>query len=628
MKDEELKTEGIGLKKKFSYFEELQRMNITGIRRKEIKLYRIVTDWIKGEHTEKQIVLMLSLMVGLCTGLTAFALKFLIEEIKHLLTSGFEAEDTNLLYLVFPAIGIFLTMLFVTYIVRGDISHGVTKILYAMSRGRSRIKSHNRWSSIIASAITIGFGGSVGAEAPIVLTGAAWGSDFGKRFHLPPKTLMLLVGCGAAGAVSGIFKAPIAGLVFVLEVLMLDLSFSSLLPLLVTSITSACVSYAFYGTAPQFDFNLSKTFSIDIIPGCLLLGVACGLVSLYFTRAMNWFEKVFGVLKKKRYKFLLGAVVLGLLIYFFPAMYGEGYDVINQLINNASAKEIMHNTLFYENDSNLLIYLGLVLIFKVFATTATNGGGGCGGTFAPSLFLGCIAGFIFANLWDLGFGLADSSTFYLSPKNCGLYGMAGLMSGVMHAPLTGIFLIAELTGGYDLFVPLMIVSVVSYLTINIFEPHSIYAMRLARRGQLITHNKDNAILTLLNLESLIETDYKTVMADMPLSKFVVTISKSHRNIFPVINKNGKFTGVVSLDSVRLYMFRPELYHQYTVGSFMKEPPAILTVNDSLKVAAKKFEDTGAWNLPVVDNNNIYIGFISRSGLFTSYRETLIKFSQE
>ena len=603
-------------------------MNLTGIRRQEIKLINFLTEWLKGDHTERQIVLMISLMVGVCTGLTAFVLKWLIEEVKTLLISGLAVENMNLLYLVFPAVGILLSLLFVNYIVRGDISHGVTKILYAMSRGRSRIKSHNRWSSVIASAITIGMGGSVGAEAPIVLTGAAWGSDLGKRFHLPPKTLMLLVGCGAAGAVSGVFKAPIAGLVFVLEVLMLDLSFSSLLPLLVTSITSVCVSYAFYGTEPLFDFSLNKAFSIDIIPGCIVLGIACGLVSLYFTRAMNWFEGIFARIQKKRYKFRLGAVVLGVLIYFFPVMYGEGYDVINQLINEAPEKEIMHNTIFYGNESNLLIYLGLVLLLKVFATTATNGGGGCGGVFAPSLFLGCIAGFIFANLWDMGFGLTMGDSCYVSPKNCGLYGMAGLMSGVMHAPLTGIFLIAELTGGYDLFVPLMIVSAVSYLTINLFEPHSIYAMRLARKGQLLTHDKDNAILTVLNLESLIERDYQPITVDMPFNKFVSTIAKSHRNIFPVVASSGKLLGVVSLDSVRLYIFRPELYRQYTAGQFMKDPPAVLLVNDSPKVAIEKFKETKAWNLPVVDEEHHYLGFVSRSGLFTSYRETLIKFSQE
>ena len=358
------------------------------------------------------------------------------------------------------------------------------------------------------------------------------------------------------------------------------------------------------------------------------MGVACGLVSLYFTRTMNWLEGIFGRIKRKRHKFLLGAIVLGVLIYFFPAMYGEGYDVINQLINNVPAKEIMHNTLFYGKDSNLLIYLGLVLIFKVFATTATNGGGGCGGVFAPSLFLGCIAGFLFAHLWDWGFRLDVGSTCYVSPKNCGLYGMAGLMSGVMHAPLTGIFLIAELTGGYDLFVPLMIVSVISYLTINLFEPHSIYAMRLARRGQLITHNKDSAILTLLSLESLIEKNFKTVTPDMPLRQFIVTISQSHRNLFPVVDANGRLLGVVPLDAVRLYMFRPELYHQYKVSNFMVEPPAVLMVNDPLSVVTQKFEETKTWNLPVVDENRQYIGFISRSGLFNSYRETLIKFSEE
>ncbi len=603
-------------------------MNTIGIRRKGIKFNNAVTGWIKGDHTERQIVLMISLMVGVCTGVTAFVLKFLIEEIKELLTKGFEIGETNWLYMVYPAVGILLSMLFVKHIVRGDISHGVTKILYAISRGRSRIKSHNRWSSIIASAITIGFGGSVGAEAPIVLTGAAWGSDFGKRFHLPSKTLMLLVGCGAAGAVSGVFKAPIAGLVFVLEVLMLDLSFSSLLPLLVTSITSVCMSYAFYGTDPMFDFKLSKAFSIDIIPGCILLGVFCGLVSLYFTRAMNWFEGIFVKLKNKWLKFVVGAVVLGVLIYFFPAMYGEGYDVINQLINNASASEVMHNTLFYGNESNLIIYLGLVLLFKVYATTATNGGGGCGGTFAPSLFLGCISGVIFAKLWDSILGLSLGNGGFLSSENCGLYGMAGLMSGVMHAPLTGIFLIAELTGGYALFVPLMIVSVISYLTINIFEPHSIYAMRLARRGQLITHNKDQAILTLLSLEAMIERNYRPVTADMDLGKLAVAISKSKRNIFPVLDQAGRLVGIVSLDAVRNVMFRHELYRRYTVSTFMEEPSAVLSTSDTLSVATKKFDETGAWNLPVVDEDEKYIGFISRSGLFNSYRRTLVDFSAE
>ncbi len=599
-----------------------------GFRKKEIRLFNSTTEWIKGGHTQQQIVLMISVMVGVCTALTAFVLKWIIQEIQHLLTSSFQEQQANWLFLLYPAIGILLTMLFVKYIVRGDISHGVTKILYAMSRGRSRIKSHNRWSSVIASAITIGFGGSVGAEAPIVLTGSAWGSEFGKRFHLPQNTMMLLVGCGAAGAIAGIFKAPIAGVMFVIEVLMLELNMASLLPLLTTSITSVCVSYALYGTSPQFDFTLSKAFTIDVIPACIVLGILCGIISLYFTRSMNLFEGVFHRLPNRFYRYILGASVLSTLIFFFPAMYGEGYEVINQLLNDASAQEITRQSLFYGDQSRMLLYLGLVVLFKSFATSATNGGGGCGGTFAPSLFLGCITGFVFAHLWDITLGLELGTSGFASAKNCALCGMAGLMSGVMHAPMTGIFLIAELTGGYALFVPLMIVSVVSFLFTNMFEPHSIYAMRLARKGDLITHDKDKAILTILSLESLIERDYKTLSPEMDLSRIIGVIAKSHRNIFPVVDHTGFFLGVVSLDSVRAVMFRTELYHNYTVRSFMKDPPAMLNINDALNTVTKKFEDTDAWNLPIVDNDNHYVGFISRAGLFNAYRQTLKEYSQE
>lgn len=596
--------------------------------RREANLLNSITEWIKGDHTNRQIVLMLSLVVGLCSGLAAFVLKYLIDEIRHLLTNQFNLSETNGWYMIYPAIGILITALFVKYVVKDDISHGVTKILYAISRKRARIRPHNRWSSIIASSITIGFGGSVGAEAPIVLTGSAFGSDLGKRFHLPPNMLMLLVGCGAAGAVAAIFKAPIAGVMFVLEVLMLDLNMASLLPLLVACLTSVCVSYALNGTDSMFEFQLEKSFTIDIIPPCIVLGIACGLISLYFTRTMNWFEGIFGKLKFQWKKFLVGAIVLGVLIYFFPAMYGEGYDVISQLINNASPQDIMHNTLFLSDGNNLMIYLGLVLFLKVFASTATNGGGGCGGVFAPTLFLGCILGFLFAGIWDSILGLDLGQSGFVSTKNSGLYGMAGLMSGVMHAPLTGIFLIAELTGGYDLFVPLMIVSVVSYLTINTFEPHSIYAMRLARKGELITHDKDKAILTIINLESQIEKDYKVVNPDMDLGQMVSVITNAHRNIFPVVNSHGQFLGVVTLDSVRKYIFRPELYHKYTVASFMKDPPALLNTHDTLKAATEKFDETKAWNLPVVDEEKKFIGFVSRSGLFNSYREVLVTFTAE
>jgi len=599
------------------------------IRRKKVIFYNRITNWLKGDRPTRHVVLVLSLVVGVCTGLAAFVLKFLVEEIKTIFVGGIDANDMKWLFLVLPAVGILLTSIFVRRVVRDDISHGVTKILYAISRKRARIKSHNRWSSIVASAITIGFGGSVGAEAPIVLTGSAFGSYFGKRFHLPPKTIMLLVGCGAAGAVAGIFKAPIAGLMFVIEVLMLDLNMASLLPLLITSITSVCVSYALYGTQSMFNFTVEKSFTIDIVPVCILLGVACGLVSLYFTRTMNWFERLFVWLRRPWRRFLLGAGVLGILIYFFPALYGEGYDVIGQLLGNVSPDDILGNTFFSGGGMQMLIlYLTLVLFAKVFASTATNGGGGCGGVFAPSLFVGALSGFVFATIWNQSLSLHMGLAGYVLPANCVLYGMAGVMSGVMHAPLTGIFLIAELTGGYQLLVPLMIVAAVSYLTIIVFEPHSIYAMRLARRGELLTHNKDAAILTVLHLGSLLEKNFVRVNNNWDLEKIVLAIEKSRRNIFPVVDDDGKLIGIMYLDSVRKYMFRSELYHQYTVANFMQDPPAILTTADTLKVAAEKFDETQAWNLPVVDESGRFIGFISRSGLFNSYRRTLLNFTAE
>ena len=601
----------------------------TNMRRKEIGiLQKIGNLFIGRDGSQGRLVIALSLVVGLFTGLAAFVLKFLVEEIEDLLTEGFDATQMNWLYLVYPAVGILLTSLFIRHVVRDDISHGVTKILYAISRKRARIRPHNRWSSVLASSITIGFGGSVGAEAPIVLTGSAIGSDLGKRFHLPPQTLMLLVGCGAAGAVAGIFKAPIAGLMFVIEVLMLDLTMRSLLPLLTTSITSVCVSYALYGTDSMFSFNMDKPFTIDIIPACILLGVFCGFLSLYFTRSMNWFERIFARLQSPWTKFALGAVVLGVLIYFLPALYGEGYSVISQLINDTDPSVIMHNTLFYGDNSNLVIYLSIVLLAKVFASAATNGGGGCGGVFAPSLFVGGLGGFVFCVLWDAFFGMDSGTSGFILPKNCVLFGMAGLMSGVMHAPLTGIFLIAELTGGYELLVPLMIVSAISYMTINIFEPHSIYAMRLARKGELITHDKDSAILTLLSMTSLIETNYLPVRPEWDLEKIIIAIENSRRNIFPVVNQANKLVGVMTLDSVRNVMFRPELYHQYKVSSFMKDPPSVLYMTDTLKEATAKFDETKAWNLPVVDDKGCYMGFISRSGLFSSYRRTLVSFTAD
>ena len=582
--------------------------------------------WRENEIQEKHFILMLSFLVGLFTAFAALILKYLIHLIQNFLTDNFDSTEANYLYLVYPVVGIFLAGLFVRNIVKDDISHGVTKILYAISRRQGRIKRHNIWSSTIASAITIGFGGSVGAEAPFVLTGSAIGSTLESLFKMEQRTLMLLVGCGAAGAISGIFKAPIAGLVFTIEVLMIDLTMSSLLPLLITSVTAATVSYVVTGQEAMFKFHMDQPFLLERIPYVILLGIFCGLVSLYFTRAMNVVENFYARFKGVYSKLVLGGVMLSILIFLFPPLYGEGYDTIELLLNGISNMEwdtVMNNSLFYGYGNLLLVYLLLIVLFKVFASAATNGGGGCGGIFAPSLFLGCIAGFIFSHFSnELGIfpGLPE--------KNFALMGMAGVMSGVMHAPLTGVFLIAELTGGYDLFLPLMIVAVSSYLTIIVFEPHSIYSMRLAKKGELLTHHKDKAVLTLMKMENVVEKDFVTVHPEMDLGELVKAISTSHRNVFPVTDKNGVLLGIVLLDDIRNIMFRQELYHRFTVNKLMTSVPARLFDTDSMEQVMKTFDDTKAWNLPVVDRDGRYLGFVSKSKIFNSYRQVLVHFSED
>ncbi len=584
-------------------------------------------DWRERNIKDKQFVLILSFMVGVFTALAACLLKSWVEWIKEFLTENFDSTGANWLYLVYPVVGILLTSIFIRRVVRDDISHGVTKILYAISRKQSRIKRHNMWSSVVASGITIGFGGSVGAEAPIVLTGSAIGSNLGSIFRMDHKTLMLLVGCGAAGAVSGIFKAPIAGLVFTLEVLMIDLTMASLLPLLISSVTAAVVSYILTGTQAMFPFHLDDPFAMERIPYAIGLGIFCGLVAFYFTRAMNWIENIFRRYSKPYARFLLGAVLLSVLIYLFPPLYGEGYDTITLLLNGESIADwetVMNNSWFYGYEQLLALYLFLIILCKVFASSATNGGGGCGGIFAPSLFLGCIAGFVFSylcNKFDIG-------GIYIPEKNFALMGMAGLMSGVMHAPLTGVFLIAELTGGYQLFLPLMIVSVCAYLTIIVFEPHSIYSMRLAKKGELLTHHKDKAVLTLMNVESVIETDFLPVCPSMDLGDVVKVISKSNRNVFPVVNAYDELLGVVVMNSIRKVIFRQELYHRYHVDQFMEDAVAKIINTDSMEEVMRKFDTTHSWYLPVVDEDNKYIGFVSKSKALNTYRQVMVDMSEE
>ena len=462
------------------------------------------------------------------------------------------------------------------------------------------------------------------ANKPIVLTGSAIVSRIGKAFHLDHKSLMLLIGCGASGAVAGIFKAPIAGLVFTLEVLMLDLTMASLLPLLVSCLTATCVTYALTGTEAMFAFRMDEAFRVERIPSYILLGVFCGLISLYFTRTMNAFEQVFGRIGGLWPRLALGGGTLALLIFLFPPLYGEGYGTISTLLGGSNAESVMNNSFFYGHSDMLLPYLGLIILLKVFATTATNGGGGCGGTFAPSLFLGCIGGFAFSSVWKqfLPFGI------HIPETNYALLGMAGVMSGVFHAPLTGVFLIAELTGGYDLFLPLMIVSAASYLTIHTFEPHSIYSMRLARKGELLTHHKDRSVLTLMSLDAVIERDRPRISPDMNLGQIVQVVSKVKAIHFAVTDIKGNLIGIINVNSLRKIIFRSELYRMYKAEQLMQKPTLILRTDDSMQSVMDKFQSVAAATLPVVNPEGHFEGFVSKTRLYSLYRQIIKDFSEE
>jgi chloride channel protein, CIC family len=590
----------------------------------ESERYLRLIGWREKHIKESNFVLILSFVVGLLTSMAALLLKNMIHWIEKLLTSSLSIDSANYLYLLYPAIGIFLASLFVRYVVKDDIGHGVTHILYAISRRQGRLKRHNIWTSLVGSAITIGMGGSVGAEAPIVLTGSAIGSNLGSFFKMDHKTLMLLMGCGAAGAIAGIFKAPIAGMLFTIEVLMLDLTAASVMPLLIASVTAATLSYLVTGTDPMFAFNQLEAFQLGRLPWVVVLGVVCGLVSLYFIRGMNKVEGWYRKVNSPFQKILIGGGIVSLLIFIFPPLYGEGYTSISQLIAGNSAA-LTQGSFFYAFKDNVWILIGfmvLILLFKIVASASTNGAGGVGGVFAPSLFVGALAGFAVARALNVS-GLAD-----VSEQNFTLLGMAGVMAAVMHAPLTGIFLIAELTGGYQLFLPLMVVAAGSYMTIYIFEKHSIYSMRLAQKGQLMTHHKDKAVLTLMKVENVLEKDFDVLNPEMSLGDLVKVIASAKRNSFPVVGSAGVLVGVVMLDDIRNIMFRTELYDRFNVGKLMISPPAKILIEDSMEQVMRTFDDTKAWNLPVINSAGQYIGFVSKSKIFNSYRKVLVHFSDE
>ncbi len=587
------------------------------LNKKESRLMRFII-WREKHIGERMFMIILSLLVGILTALAGYLLKSAIEGIQHFLLG--KVREEMVLYLLLPPVGILITALFVKVVVKDDIGHGVTKILFALSQRQSRIKAHNVWSSIAASSITIGFGGSVGAESPIVLTGAAIGSNVGRIFKLNQRNLMLLVGCGAAGAIAGVFKAPITGLVFVIEVLLMDLTLGSVLPLLTTSVTSAALAYVLSGHRSMFSFYQTDPFITERIPYVILLGVFTGFVSLYFSKTMFRIETQIKSLGAYWKKYLLSALMLSSLIFIFPPLYGEGYSTLEALMSG-QYESIIEGSLFASWSNSywvIFLFITATLAVKVFASVATNSGGGCGGLFAPSLFVGGLSGFVFA----YGLNYVPFINTYLPHKNFVLMGMAGIMAGVMHAPLTGTFLIAELTGGYDLLLPLMLVSITSYATIRIFMPHSIYSLRLAEKGKLLTHEKDKAVLTVMSLESVIEKDFDAVTPQMTLGDMVQVIGQAKRNIFPVLNEEQCLAGIVIMDDIRNIMFRPELYDRFLVEKFMVSPPAIIVSDMSMEVIMNKFDSTGAWNLPVIDPQGHYLGFVSKSKIFNTYREVL------
>lgn len=576
--------------------------------------------------SEKHKLLVLSLAVGICSGLAAVLLETLVETIHHQLTFWFSGSADNYLLLVYPGLGMLLSLLIVRYFVKDNIGHGVTKVLVAVSKNESKIKPHNMWSSIVTSSLTIGFGGSVGAEAPIVYTGAAIGSNFARWMGMSYRNITILLGCGAAAAVAGIFKAPLAGVLFTLEILLFNISMTSMMPLLLSSVSATMVSYIFLGDSLPFECTLTP-FTLKNVPFYILLGFFCGAVSLYFLRTTLSLEDRLGKFRNPFAKWALCAVGLGLLIFLFPPLYGEGYDALSPLLNGQPVSYDGETILAFMLRTPWLVpvFFALILILKVFSMTLTNAGGGVGGTFGPTLFVGAIAGFLLARVTNL---ILAGSSFTVPEQNFVLVGMAGLMAGVMQAPMTAIFLIAEISGGYELFIPLIITATISFGTIRIVEKYSIYTKRIAKSGELLTHDSDQAVLTLLKISDLIETNFKTVRIDATLGEFVQVIATSRRNIFPVVDSRRHFQGYVALEDVRRDMFRHELYDKMHVYNYMKSSPAYVYEDEKMDSVMKKFEKTDAWNLPVVKQDRTYIGFVSKSKIFSAYRDELKVLSQD
>jgi CIC family chloride channel protein len=564
----------------------------------------------------------LAAVVGLGVGLSAVIIKNLVHYIRVALQNGFQGDISSYFIFILPVVGITLTVLFIKYINRRTVGHGIPGVLFSISKNNGIIRSHNLYSSIITSALTVGFGGSVGLEGPTVATGGAVGSNIGRALKLNYKEITLLISCACAGALSAIFKAPIAGIVFALEVIMLDLTMWAVIPLLIASASAAMTSYLFMGQNVLYQFQLTEQFNMGHIQWYLLVGVIAGLLSVYFTKSYIWITSIFEKFKSRWKRLLVAGGILGVIIFLFPPLYGEGYEVVNQELRG----EFFHlfdNTIFQDMTMSfglVAIFMLLIIGLKVVATTLTFSAGGIGGIFAPTLFIGANTGLLF--------GLVLNQVgVEVSISNMALVGMAGMIAGVVHAPLTAIFLIAEITGGYELFFPLMLASTISYGTTRYFVKNSVYTVQLAKRGELMTHHKDRNILLMMKVSDLIETNFKTVKPDQTLRDLVQVITKSSRNVFPVVDDQNYLIGIVKLDGIRHIMFRQEMYDNTLVRDLMHTAEWTIQSKDQMEEVARQFSESGRYNLPVLQNGK-YLGFVSRARVFSSYREMLKHFSDD
>lgn len=589
------------------------------------RILHFLSSFLKSQ-SDRNKILILSLAVGLSCGLAAVVLERLIELFKTMLTTGLSGSMHTILYFLYPGIGMLISLLLLRYVVKDNIGHGVTKVLVAISKNDSRIKPHNMWSSILTSSITIGFGGSVGAEAPIVYTGAAIGSNFARYMGLSYRHMTLLLGCGAAGAVAGIFKAPLAGVLFTLEILLFNISMTSMMPLLLSTVSATMVSYILLGDSLPFQCTLTS-FSIVNVPFYVLLGIVCGGFSVYFIRMTLYLEDKIGGMKNPYVRWALSAVGLGLLISLFPPLYGEGYGSLGVLLNggeiNFEGATPLSFILNYR--WGVPLFFLAILLLKVFSMALTNAGGGVGGTFGPTLFIGALTGFVVARIVNL---ILVNVGFSLPEQNFVLVGMAGLMAGVMQAPMTAIFLIAEISGGYELFIPLIITATIAFGTTRLGEKYSIYTKRIAQSGELLTHDNDQAVLTLLKTRDLVRDKYPRIKLDQSLGEIVNVVSGSDAQVFVVLDDDLRMQGIVEMDHLRKFMFNTEEYDTVHVYNFMTPPLAYVYADEPMESVMKKFEKTDAWRLPVVETDGTYVGFLSKSRILSAYREELKEITAE